>query len=433
MPHSEAGPAPKKVKLGTQWPNKWDSTLGNAQPVYLERDERDGKILPHQLKSVAPRTAPSKHRPVRNRPRGPSVPPGQAPKASFVMNPFRKHYPSRTVYLSPVWLEALSSLDPLPQPSASVTYYFPPPWMLDCLEGYEAPRERLVRYLHHLASIRLFCRLRLFDATIAGRPLTISEWRDALWGDYELDETDNTPERSGDRGKDQASARLKVRHRLKQSLRELFGQHAGLASYNANAAPEIGQEVVTAEAAATNEQIQHRLVWEAHETNWRCELLALDALMVGSSNWGQMERWTREAHVSEVWGSPRSGMDICPDWESSHVPFCWASPPEADWELSRPHLRAFVELLSRWPGRPVELGDENVIAELSRCGPQEFVRVQTLAVNYYIRAFINKFQRLPTPPVRDRIRRSSSPQLPPGPVDVAGDVTFEGAIEAGRS
>ena len=428
MPQLEAGPAHKKVKLGTQWPNKWDSTLGDAHPVYLERDERDGKTLPHQLKSVAPRAGPSRPRAARNRPPGPSAPLGQAPKASFVMNPFRKYYVSRTMHLSPVWLEALTSLDPLPQPSASVTYYFAPPWMLDYLEGYEAPRERLVRYLHHLASIRMFCRLRLFDATIAGRPLTISEWRDALWGDYELDDVDRTPERSGDRAKDEASARLKVRHRLKQSVRELFGQHAGLASYSANAVPEIGNEIVTAEAAATNERIQHRLVWEAHETNWRCELLALDALMVGSANWGQMERWTREAHVSEVWGPPRSGMDICPDWEASHVPFCWTSPPDGDWELSRPHLRAFVELLSRWPGRPAELGEENTIASLSECGPQDFMRVQTLAVTYYIRTFISKFQRLPTPPVRDRFRRSASPLPPPNTVDVVADTTPEGSL-----
>ncbi|TBU61473.1 hypothetical protein BD310DRAFT_995343 [Dichomitus squalens] len=419
----DAAPGMKRPRLETQWPNGWDSTVGNARPVIFERDAREAKTLPHELKSPAPRMTYSKCRSARDRRPGksslPVIPPPS--KLGFVMNPFRKQYASRTMQLSPVWLDVLTSLEPLPQPTAAVTYYFPPPWMLDCLDGYDAPRDRLLRYIQHFASIRMFCRLRLFDQTIAGRPLTISEWRDALWGDYEIG-GHSAPDRSGATSKDAASARAKVRHRLKQSLRELFGKHAGLSSYDPASAPHVGQDVITAEVAETKPHIQHRLVWEAHKTNWRCELLALDALMTGSRNWGQMERWAREAHVSEVWGSPRSGMDICPDWESPHVHFCWSSPPEDDWESSRPHLKAFIELLSRWPGRPAELGDEDILVRLQVCDAKEFLRVQTVAVRYYVDTFIDKFQRLPTPPVRDGLRVASSllPRSPPPADEVQG-------------
>ncbi|KAI9068227.1 hypothetical protein FKP32DRAFT_1555812, partial [Trametes sanguinea] len=106
---------------------------------------------------------------------------------AFAPSPFRQHYPSSLTSISVAWTRALSDVGRLPQPPQSVTYYYPPPWFIDCLSGFDAHPGRIARNAHHMLSIRTFCRLRLFDPTIAGRPLTITEWRDALWGDYHLD------------------------------------------------------------------------------------------------------------------------------------------------------------------------------------------------------------------------------------------------------
>ncbi|RDX45951.1 hypothetical protein OH76DRAFT_1532164, partial [Lentinus brumalis] len=322
-----------------------------------------------------------------------------ASRKSYVMNPFRHHYPSSSVQHSPAWARALRAVSPLPQPRSSVTYFFPPPWMIDDLIGYEVKGDKVARYIHHFLTIRTFCRTRLFDHTIAGRPLTISEWRDALWGDYALDDP------LGSAACREHDSRSEARHRLKQNLRALFGKLASLPSYDPSATPVHGAAVVTQSMAATDNQLRRRLVWEAHETNWRCELMALDAVMVGSSSWPEVERWTRESHVSEVWGPSRSGLALCPEPEDT-VPFCWNEPPNAGWESSRVHLQAFVDLLVRWPGCPADLS--RVRAAVGQLNEEQYGRALALAVEFYVGTFASKFDRLPTPPVQE----SSAPISP---------------------
>ena len=313
------------------------------------------------------------------------------------MNPFRQFYPSQTIVVPRVWSSVLTRLGPLPQPRTSVKYFFAPPWLLDALVGFETKPDKTARYLHHWISIRTFCRIRLFDQTIAGRPLTVSEWRDALWGDYHINEVADSSS--------QPHGRWKVRRELQQNIRRLFGQGQSLPSYCVDSHPHFGNSVVTYDAALSDRNIQRRVVWESYETNWRCELLALDALMTGSNEWTELLRWMRESLVSQVWGPGTSGLDVVPpvDQASGMLAFCWLAPPDEGWERCRPHLSAFVELLSRWAGCPRELRGAH--RQVLDCDSQHFNRILVAAVNFYAHTFVSKFDRLPTPPV--------CPSLPP--------------------
>ena len=142
------------------------------------------------------------------------------------------------------------------------------------------------------------------------------------------------------------------------------------------------------------------MVWEAYETNWRCELLALDALMVGSNEWTELLRWMRESLVSQVWGSGTSGLDVVPplDDEEQLSTSRWLAPPEDGWESSRRYLSVFVRILESWPGRPSELRTAH--QRLFVCKADEFTRILETAVAFYIRTFVSKYDHLPTPPVR---------------------------------
>ncbi|KAI9062144.1 hypothetical protein FKP32DRAFT_1574511 [Trametes sanguinea] len=332
-------------------------------------------------------------------PRSASRPQSSAPTAQrsapvFVPSPFRQYYSSHITSIAVAWTRALSDVGRLTQPARSVTYYYPPPWLLDSLNGFNTDAGRIARNMHHMVCIRTFCRLRLFDPTIAGRPLTISEWRDALWGDYHLDR----PE-TGVAGV--SAGRLAFRAKVRDNVRRLFGGVAALRPYDPHAKPELDGRVVTLEDAETDAELQRRLVWEAHEVNWRCELLSLDALMVGSNDWPELQRWVREMEVSRVWGYSTSGMDIAPHPNADMTKYCWLGPEDTgeDWEACRRHLQAFVDILVRWPGCPDELRHAPPSAAMT-CPAQEYSRMMYAAVDFYVRTFVLKYQRLPVPPVR---------------------------------
>ncbi|KAI0708128.1 hypothetical protein C8T65DRAFT_576452 [Cerioporus squamosus] len=327
----------------------------------------------------------------------PSTPRDSNRCRSFTMNPFRQHYESFSLTHSHAWATALEGVGPLSQPSKSVKYFLPPPWLLDRLRGYPVSGDKLTRYMHHWLSIRKFCRIRLFDRTILGRPLTILEWRDALWGDYSVDASDggDMPEPSTPEG---TSDRMKRRHQLKQSMRLFFGNVAALPSYDPANRPGFDGLLVSPEMVS-DDGLRGRVVWELHESNWRCELLALDAVMVGSNDWPELLRWTREVHISEVWGPPRSGLNVAPDVDVLESPAatCWPDPADEDWTKSRGPLRAFVDLLTRWKTCPSDLRIPP--NHLESCGRAEFGRIQSKAVAFYVKTFVDVFERLPIPPV----------------------------------
>ncbi len=387
----------KRARLEAQWTHGWDSAIGESRPTLVVQNPRHARTLPHVL-PIAPRgIVEGKRVPsTRSRKKLPASSRATSSRASFTMNPFRQHYASELLTDVDAWKKALETISPLPQPSKSVKYFLPPPWLLDHLRGYSASADKLSRYLHHWLAIRKFCRIRLFDRTISGRPLTISEWRDALWGDYSLDPSDDGVSQ-GPRSPSGGSDRLKRRHQVKQSLRQLFGNVAALPSYDPASRPQFGGIPVSRESASSDVGVRSRVVWELHESNWRCELLALDAVMVGSTEWPETLRWIREAHISEVWGPPRSGVNVAPDVDEPPA-ICWTNAADDEWTQARGHLRAFVDLLSRWKTCPPDL--QLPPGHVESCDRGEYGRIQSQAVDFYVRTFVNVFERLPTPPVR---------------------------------
>ena len=332
----------KRIRRELGQGNGWSSSIGSATPIIVVRNPQDAKALGHDLRSAvtasyhtssAPDKKPARRsRYHRAQPSQSAADPTPAQvegglsssqPIALTVTPFRQYYSSSTVSISAAWEKAFDSVGRLPQPAQSPTFYYPLPWNLDRLIGYEIVSGRNGRNLHHFLSIRTFCRLRLFDSTIAGRPLTTREWRDALWGDYE---GVDTAEAKGSRG------RAAARQQMKHNLRQLFGKLASLQSYDASSTPEFNGRQVTYEIASTDNEVQRRAVWEAHEVNWRCELLSLDALMVGSKEWPELERWTREMAVSEVWGRSTSGMDIIPRPDADMTSYCWLMPAQDGWE-----------------------------------------------------------------------------------------------------
>ncbi|KAI0684998.1 hypothetical protein C8T65DRAFT_547765, partial [Cerioporus squamosus] len=251
----------KRTRLDTEWRHDWSSSLGRARPFFVPRDPRESSTLGHHLPLRNDRIVPPRSHSRRGT-AGPVMQAGtNVGRKPYAMNPFHQHYSSSTVEHSLAWARALESVSPLPQPTASVAYYSPPPWMIDRLVGYEFNANKVARYVHHMAAIRTFCRARLFDRSIAGRPLTISEWRDALWGDYTLDDYAPAPPFSGERAS--SDDRALSHHRVKQNLRALFGNLGSLQSYDPNAAPVFGSVAVTLAVASAHAGLHRRLVWEA--------------------------------------------------------------------------------------------------------------------------------------------------------------------------
>ncbi|KAI1796810.1 hypothetical protein LXA43DRAFT_879388, partial [Ganoderma leucocontextum] len=398
-------PPAKHLREGAVFLHEDSATVGPAAPAFVVRNARDAKSLGHDL-PVAPSTsAPEPKKPSRRtRARhaknavlaaagvGDATGSVQSRSKSSPVNPFRQLYSSQNVAIPPVWSSVLSKMSPLPQPRASVKFFFAPPWLLDTLVDFETNPEKTARYLHHWISIRAFCHVRLFDKSVAGRPLTVSEWRDALWGDYEINE-------QAESSSQPHGGRWKVRRELQTNIRRLFGKGQSLPSYRVESRPLFGNYVVTQAAAMSDRALHCRVVWEAHETNWRCELLALDALMMESNEWAELPRWMRESLVSHVWGSGTSGLDVIPPLdEGGPLAFCWLAPPEEGWESCRPYLSAFIELLGRWPGCPSGLSGAH--DKVLSCGVDEFSGILEAAVTFYTHTFISKYDRLPVPPVR---------------------------------
>ena len=85
-----------------------------------------------------------------------------------------------------------------------------------------------------------------------------------------------------------------------------------MAPYLASMVIQLGDMEVSEETAATDKRIRRLLLWESHEINFRCKLMALDACFVPRSDWPLIRRWARESLVSECWGPPASLSAVVP-------------------------------------------------------------------------------------------------------------------------
>ena len=324
-------------------------------------------------------------------------------KSSVPQHPSRSFLPSPFCEPAPVWTAALRAASPVPQTSNSALYFYPPPFLLDTVcarapvpEGYTRPEhargdEKVNRYLHNLARIREFCRARLFDKTLSPKPLSIAEWRAALWGDYE-------PQASVRAGGTTSDAR-RAKRRLEErnEIGALLHQVGHMDPYSTDIVASLEGITVDADSIAKNPAIRATLLWESHELNFRAEVMALDHLLVNTSDWPERFKWEREMLISSVWGEPSSGLSVLPSLEPDLRQYCWHAPPDKGWEDCQRFLRAFAQVLARWPGCPeVVLQVRKVDGEMTA---DQFSDVQQSAVDFYVRSFARAFLRLPIPPI----------------------------------
>ena len=315
------------------------------------------------------------------------------PSRSFVLSPF--------VELPQVWSQALRNAGPVPQTPNSALYFFPPPFLLDTVPsihslppGCDYPDRaradaKVDRYLHNLIRIRDFCRARLFDISLESRPLTVRGWRAALWGDYHA----QTSRRAGEQTSD--GRRAKKRTAERNDMTDLFHKVAHVDSYSPDVVVEFEGIHVDVPTITGNPAIRASLLWESHEVNFRAELLALDSLLVPSDKWMEIHRWEREMVVSGVWGPPSSAASVAAPTDRAARTFCWHSPPDERWQTCCERLRAFAQVLTRWPGCP------EVVIQGGKADFNEgtYADVQQRAVAFYVDTFVSRFSRLPIPPI----------------------------------
>ncbi|KAI0644779.1 hypothetical protein C8Q79DRAFT_911688 [Trametes meyenii] len=309
--------------------------------------------------------------------------------------------PSPFFSLSECWTRALRLTGVLPQPARASLYFFPPPFLLETVSEQTTPPipcmdptggrpdQKVTRYLHNMVRIRLFCRLRLLDPTISAHPLNIWEWRAALWGKYNFKAP--SPEVAG------ASGRPKRKREQRNEISRLFGNVAALPEYQQTDEPELGGQPITYEMAVTDLRVRYNLLWEAHEVNWRCELMALDEAVVPRAGWPYMYRWEREADVSAVWGESGGVMSVLPLHRKDIKCYVWPSSMDPRWRSALPTLRAFLRLMSRWPDYPQSLRD--LPSELDDWMDDDYDAGQQGGTIFYTQTFIKHFRRLPTIPV----------------------------------
>lgn len=314
--------------------------------------------------------------------------------------------PSPFYDVSSVWASALRDVSPVPRTPNSAKYFYPPPFLLDTVSSvaglprpcqhpeYARSDEKVHRYLHNLVRIREFCRVRMFDGTIDKEPLTIAEWRAALWGDYEVPIATKGPSAARTPADHRRSAR---RLEERKGVSRLFGRVGRLRSYRGDETIQFLGIPVDLQAVAQNPHIRLRLLWEAHEVNFRAELLSLDAVVVKthSPSFPLPQRIERELRVSTIWGPPSSIMEIFPHADDEDQTFRWHSPPDVRFRASMDTLQNFIAVLAAWPGCP-----QSLVHGLSDDVPaKEFAQMQKLAVAFYVQTFVKMYARLPIPPI----------------------------------
>lgn len=287
------------------------------------------------------------------------------------------------------WARSLVAVGSLPDPPLhAAVYYFPPPYLF-------APDDpKSTRYLHNWIRIRTFCRQRLVDITIDGSPMRLSEWRNALWGDYTVPADDD---REATASNVYTQAQQAARER-KLELRRLFAGAGSLPSYEPTCTVEWASQVVSASDVAADAKLRASVLWELHELNFRCELRDLDReLLGGVLDKNTFFQWERGDVIAGVWGSS-GALSVFPDVERGEVTDSWTAPSLHSWANRRETFKAFLVVMSRWPDFPQDLWPW--CTTLTSCTDiDQFVRIEERALKFYVRCFADKYGRLPISPV----------------------------------
>lgn len=328
----------------------------------------------------------------------------ESPSASAApAQPAKLFVPSPFYSVPTHWADVLREASPVPRVAVSALYFYPPPFLLDTVSSQNlfpadtvalvTPRndDKVLRYLHNLLRIRRFCRLCLFDPMMSSQPLTIMDWRAALWGDF------------GGKSKDVSGSNAANLRRTKRRQDEwnsicwLFERVALLPSYWDNLAVPFRDGEFKAKDVASVRDVRLWVLWESHEINFRCELMALDTLLVHRKDWKDIHRWTRESAVSAVWGKPGSVVSVLPVVELSGETDRWVSGDRETWTCGRDFLRVFLKLMIRWPDAPPDIVKADTVTE--PWDEEEYASLSRAAVNVYVRTFMHVYQRLPVPPI----------------------------------
>ncbi|OBZ69378.1 hypothetical protein A0H81_10633 [Grifola frondosa] len=243
------------------------------------------------------------------------MPPGQP-------HPSHAYAPPTNATVPSIWERALQHISTLPLLAVSSQYFFPPHicWNLHV----ETPR--------------------LAGMSIISSELGSFVWRTALYGNYVIDKQ---PLQS-------MATAVQERHECVETVRRLFANTGELPSYDPLATVHISRWPIMVDIANSSCTLHRQLMWEAHEANWHCELYALDSALLGTDTWHEFNCWQRDALVGAVWDGI-SGLNLMPEWERDMPMFCWKGSEEAGWEDCQPALRAFMMVMSSWPGMPAEL------------------------------------------------------------------------------
>ncbi|KAH9885581.1 hypothetical protein C8Q73DRAFT_749167 [Cubamyces lactineus] len=300
--------------------------------------------------------------PVHARPQSKNAATPSGGSSSGAQHPSRTYTASPFYHLLHAWASALRDVGILKQSPAAV---------------HIRRDDKVFRYLHNLVRIREFCRARLFDPTVDGKALSIAEWRSALWGDYTPKDAPPT------RAKASEEKKAKRRHEDRNAIARLFGSVACLPPYDEAQVVTLDDMDVDKNFAAQSVMLRMRLIWEAHEINFRCDLVALDRAMVPRNEWPIMHRWQREADISAVWGQ-RSGIVTVLPHPREVTDFHWRRGSDPQWRECIPSL---------------------LPANLCRAVRQEpwdvglYTHVQEQAIRFYVENFVAHFHRLPVAPI----------------------------------
>ena len=331
----------------------------------------------------------------RGVPRAASASEETHPSKSLVRSPFYD--------LSAPWEAALLAVGVVPRSGTSAMYFYPPPFLLDTVSTVaplpqdcrhpERARsdEKAHRYLHNLVRIRRFLRARLFDPSLSHEPLSIAEWRAALWGDYEMKTHPPRPS-----GSPSDLRRAQRRQGQRNAVTKLLSRVAMLRSYRPDESVPCAEGSMTVEQIASDVALRRRLIWESHEINFRAEVMALDTLLVHKSTWLEIHRWQREALVSSIWGPPSSAITVLPAEDAAGYVFRWGQLTHSgsEGDMASHTLSRFAQVLSRWPGCP-----QRVVSAAADGPTGGWDDVQAVAIDFYVRTFVEHYARLPVPPI----------------------------------
>ncbi|KAI0742618.1 hypothetical protein C8Q80DRAFT_1329154 [Daedaleopsis nitida] len=346
--------------------------------------------------SSVPSEEPKKKKTHRGRRRGKGKDSEDA--ALSPVRPMTTYVPSPFTLVSHCWESALQAVSPLPPLSHPALYFYPPPFLLDTIcdsagisacdeqRAHLARRdEKAHRYLHNYARIRSYLRTRLLEPSLSNEPLTVTDWRVVLWGDYRSREHpcngSNNPAKRSQRKQDSHNEICRLLNRV-----------AGIPSYTPEDTADYDGEQISALTVTSSPSLRYKILWECHEINFRAELLALDAVLMQKPHWWEIHWWAREEAVSAVWGPPSCAVTVVPRSEEDRS-FRWA--PTAGDPRARESLVALATVVSQWPGCP----DAVAQAAMRDATDEEFAGVQELVVQFYVRTFVKTFNRLPILPV----------------------------------